>query len=67
MSCLGPTPDLNVAARNAGDGYRSRLIVKTWRSPKIKVTENTLAGRGVVAIDDIVRDEIVAIKARQIR
>ncbi|MGD2173023.1 MAG: hypothetical protein PVF80_13000 [Gammaproteobacteria bacterium] len=41
--------------------------MKTWRSPKIKVTENTLAGSGVVAIDDIVRDEIVAIKAHQIR
>jgi SET domain-containing protein len=40
--------------------------MKTWRSPKIKVTDNTLAGRGVVAVDDIARDEIVAIKAGNI-
>jgi hypothetical protein len=40
--------------------------MKTWRSPKIKVTDNTLAGRGVVAIADIARDEIVAIKAGNI-
>jgi SET domain-containing protein len=40
--------------------------MKTWRSPKIEVRENTLAGRGVVAIDDIAKDEIVAIKAGNI-
>jgi SET domain-containing protein len=40
--------------------------MKTWRSPKIRVTDNTLAGRGVVAVDDIARDEIVAIKAGNI-
>ena len=40
--------------------------MKTWRSPKIRVTDDTLAGRGVVAIADIARDEIVAIKAGNI-
>jgi len=40
--------------------------MKTYRSPKIEVRENTLAGRGVVAIADIARDEIVAIKAGHI-
>jgi hypothetical protein len=40
--------------------------MKTWRSPKIAVTEDTLAGRGVVAIADIAQDEIVAIKAGHI-
>lgn len=40
--------------------------MKTWRSPKIGVTDNTLVGRGVVAIADIGRDEIVAIKAGNI-
>lgn len=40
--------------------------MKTWRSPKIRVTDNTLAGRGVIAIDDIAKDEIVAIKAGNI-
>lgn len=37
--------------------------MKTYRSPKIQVRDNTLAGRGVVAIADIDKDEIVAIKA----
>ena len=37
--------------------------MKTWRSPKIEVRNDTLAGRGVVAIADIEKDEIVAIKA----
>ncbi len=37
--------------------------MKTWRSPKIEVRDDTLAGRGVVACADIGRDEIVAIKA----
>ena len=40
--------------------------MKTWRSPKIRVSEDTLAGRGVVALDAIARDEIVAIKAGHI-
>ncbi|MGD2171626.1 MAG: SET domain-containing protein [Gammaproteobacteria bacterium] len=40
--------------------------MKTYRSPKIEVREDTLAGRGVVAIQDIARDEIVAIKAGHI-
>ena len=40
--------------------------MKTWRSPKIRVSEATLAGRGVVAVSDIARDEIVAIKAGHI-
>ena len=37
--------------------------MKTWRSPKIEIRDDTVAGRGVVAIADIERDEIVAIKA----
>jgi len=37
--------------------------MKTYRSPKIEVREDTLAGRGVVALEPIARDEIVAIKA----
>ena len=40
--------------------------MKTYRSPKIKVSDDTLAGRGVVAIAPIARDEIVAIKAGNI-
>jgi len=40
--------------------------MKTWRSPKIEVRDDTFAGRGVVAIADIARDEIVAIKAGNI-
>ena len=40
--------------------------MKTYRSPKIEVREDTLAGRGVVAIADIAKDEIVAIKAGNI-
>ena len=40
--------------------------MKTYRSPRIEVRENTLAGRGVVAIADIAKDEIVAIKAGNI-
>jgi SET domain-containing protein len=40
--------------------------MKTWRSPKIAVSDNTLAGRGVVALADIARDEIVAIKVGHI-
>jgi SET domain-containing protein len=38
--------------------------MKTYRSPKIQVRqENTVNGRGVVAIANIAKDEIVAIKA----
>lgn len=40
--------------------------MKTYRSPKIEVRDNTLAGRGVVAIAPIAQDEIVAIKAGNI-
>ncbi len=40
--------------------------MRTWRSPKIQVSNNTLSGRGVVAIRDIKKDEIVAIKAGHI-
>lgn len=40
--------------------------MKTWRSPKIRVSDDTLAGRGVIAVDEIARDEIVAIKAGHI-
>ncbi len=40
--------------------------MKTWRSPKIELRQDTLAGRGVVATADIGRDEIVAIKAGHI-
>ena len=40
--------------------------MKTYRSPKIEVRDNTLAGRGVVALEDIDKDEIVAIKAGNI-
>jgi len=42
------------------------MSVKTWRSPKIRVSVDTLAGRGVVAVAAIARDEIVAIKAGHI-
>jgi len=37
--------------------------MKTYRSPKIEVREDSLEGRGVIALQDITRDEIVAIKA----
>ena len=40
--------------------------MKTFRSPKIEVRNDTLAGRGVVAICGISKDEIVAIKAGKI-
>ena len=40
--------------------------MKTYRSPKIEVRGDTLDGRGVVAIADIAKDEIVAIKAGNI-
>lgn len=40
--------------------------MKTYRSPKIEVRDDTLSGRGVVAIEDIEKDEIVAIKAGNI-
>ena len=40
--------------------------IRTWRSAKLRVSDDTLAGRGVVAVADIARDEIVAIKAGHI-
>lgn len=40
--------------------------MKTYRSPKIEVRSDTLSGRGVVAIQDIDKDEIVAIKSGHI-
>ena len=40
--------------------------MKTYRSPKIEVRRDTLEGRGVVAIADIAKDEVVAIKAGHI-
>ena len=40
--------------------------MKTYRSAKIGVRNNTLSGRGVVALKDIEQDEIVAIKAGHI-
>lgn len=40
--------------------------MKTYRSPKIEVRQNTLEGRGVVALVEIKKDEIVAIKAGRI-
>jgi len=40
--------------------------MKTYRSPRLEVREDSLAGRGVVAIADIAKDEIVAIKAGNI-
>lgn len=40
--------------------------MKTYRSPKIEVRQDTLEGRGVIAIADIAKDEIVAIKAGHI-
>ena len=40
--------------------------MKTYRSPKIEISDKTLAGRGVIAIENIAKDEIVAIKAGNI-
>lgn len=40
--------------------------MKTWRSPKIEVRNDTLSGRGVVALERIAKDEIVAIKSAHI-
>ena len=40
--------------------------MKTWRSAKIEIRDDTLAGRGVVAVSDIVKDEIIAIKGGHI-
>lgn len=40
--------------------------MKTYRSSKIEVRNNTLSGRGVIALEDIKQDEIVAIKAGHI-
>jgi SET domain-containing protein len=40
--------------------------MKTYRSPKIEVREDSLEGRGVVALQDIARDEVVAVKAAHV-
>ena len=40
--------------------------METYRSPKIQVREDTLSGRGVIALQDIAKDEIVAIKSGHI-
>ena len=40
--------------------------IKSYRSPKIEVRDNTLAGRGVVAIEPISKGEIVAVKVGHI-
>jgi SET domain-containing protein len=40
--------------------------MKTYRSPKIEVRDDTLSGRGVIALEDIAKDEVVAIKAGHI-
>ena len=40
--------------------------MKIYRSPKIEVRDDTLSGRGVIALQDIEKDEIVAIKAGHI-
>ncbi|MEM7293864.1 MAG: SET domain-containing protein-lysine N-methyltransferase [Pseudomonadota bacterium] len=40
--------------------------VHSYRSPKIKVSDDTLAGRGVVAAEPISLGEVVAIKAGHI-
>ena len=40
--------------------------MKTYRSSKIEVRDDTLSGRGVVALQDIAKDEIVAIKSGHI-
>ena len=37
--------------------------MKTYRSPKVEVRSESLSGRGVIAIEDIKQDEIVAIKS----
>jgi SET domain-containing protein len=41
-------------------------MMKTYRSAKIEIRDDTLAGQGVVAIADIAKDEVVAIKAGNI-
>ena len=40
--------------------------IHSYRSPKIKVSDDTLAGRGVVAVESIKKDEVVAVKAGHI-
>ena len=40
--------------------------MKTYRSSKIEVRDDTLSGRGVVALQDIAKDETVAIKSGHI-
>jgi SET domain-containing protein len=48
------------------DSFNRQTAMKTYRSLKIEVRSNTLSGRGVVAIEDIEQDEIVAIKSGHI-
>ena len=70
MVVSNPTAGLKIditrvnVIRPAARGIRD--ITKTYRSPKIEVRDDTLSGRGVVAIEPIARDEIVAIKAGNI-
>lgn len=40
--------------------------IHSYRSPKIRVSDDTLAGRGVVAVEPIARGEVVAVKAGHI-
>ncbi len=40
--------------------------IKSYRSPKIEIRDDTISGRGVVAIEPIAAGEIVAIKAGHI-
>ena len=55
----------NVKPVRTSPAYRVATM-KTYRSPRLEVREDTLVGRGVVAIADIAKDEIVAIKAGNI-
>ena len=36
--------------------------MNTYRSPKVEIRDDTLHGRGIVAVEEIEKDEIVAIK-----
>ena len=42
------------------------MIQLSYRSPKIKVRQSKIHGRGLFATDDIAKDEIVAIKGGHI-
>ncbi len=48
------------------DKARGMLAMKTYRTAKIQVRDNTLSGRGVVALAAIAKDEIVTIKSGHI-